>query len=78
MTFDGNIAGDSETNIFGDIRFGYRISDLNNIWFGYRYLRIGNDTEEDGLSFSLVKGSPVSYARRRRAYKPDRPYLRTG
>lgn len=48
VTFDGNIAGDSETNIFGDIRFGYRISDLNNIWFGYRGSRIKLEPDTSG------------------------------
>lgn len=50
---DLGVIGDNDRNFSAEIRGLYRFGKLNNIWFGYRYLKIGNDTEEDGLSFRL-------------------------
>ena len=50
---DVGLFGDNDRNFSAEVRGIYRFGKLNNIWFGYRYLRIGNDTEEDGLSFEL-------------------------
>jgi hypothetical protein len=33
---DFNVAGDSERNLFLEARVGLKISQLNNLWFGYR------------------------------------------
>ena len=45
---DGNIAGDSDRNYFLEGRVGFRISPLNNVWFGYRYSQIKLTPEVDG------------------------------
>ena len=43
-------AADSDRNDSAEFRALYRISDLNNFWFGYRYLDIGNDSTEDDIT----------------------------
>ena len=55
LIINGDVAlfGDNDRNFSAEFRGVYRFGKLNNIWFGYRYLRIGNDTEEDGLSYEL-------------------------
>jgi hypothetical protein len=40
--------GDNDRDHSIDFRALYRISDLNNFWFGFRYLNIGNDSTESG------------------------------
>lgn len=40
LSGDGNIAGDSDRNLFLDARIRFKISQLNNLWFGYRGSRI--------------------------------------
>lgn len=45
---DGNIAGDSDRNLLLEGRVGFRISDLNNVWFGYRYSQIKLTPDVDG------------------------------
>lgn len=40
---DTAIAGDNDRDYMIDTAFSFRISKLNNIWAGYRYLAIGND-----------------------------------
>jgi hypothetical protein len=50
---DVGLFGDNDRNFSAEFRGIYRFGKLNNVWFGYRYLRIGNDTEEDGLSYEL-------------------------
>ena len=37
---DGNVAGDSDLNLFLEARVQFRISALNNLWLGYRGSRI--------------------------------------
>ncbi len=55
LIVNGDVAlfGDNDRNYSAELRGIYRFGKLNNVWFGYRYLRIGNDTEEDGLSYQL-------------------------
>jgi hypothetical protein len=40
LNADGNVAGDSDINLFLEARVQFRISQLNNLWFGYRGSRI--------------------------------------
>ena len=44
---DYGIAGDNDRDYGFDARALYRISDLNNLWFGWRYLNIGSDSIVD-------------------------------
>lgn len=53
LNSDLGIAGDNDRDFSAEFRALYRISDLNNFWFGYRYLTIGSDTESDGTTYSL-------------------------
>ena len=45
---DGNFAGDSERNILLEGRVGFKISKLNNVWFGYRYSQIKLEPDVEG------------------------------
>jgi hypothetical protein len=47
------VAGDNDRDYSVDIRGLYHISDLNNFWFGYRYLHIGTDSTEDGVNYTV-------------------------
>lgn len=53
LNADLRVAGDNDRNEALEFRALYRISDLNNFWFGYRYLNIGNDSEEDGIAYEV-------------------------
>ena len=53
LNSDVGIAGDNDRDFSAEFRALVRISDLNNFWFGYRYLTIGSDTEMDGITYSL-------------------------
>lgn len=53
LNSDLAIAGDNDRNFSTEFRALYRISDLNNFWFGYRYLQIGTDTREDGTTYTI-------------------------
>lgn len=44
LTVDSSIAGDNDVNRGINLAGMYRLSELNNIWFGYRYLNIQNDS----------------------------------
>lgn len=48
VSADYAIAGDNDRDYGADVRAIYRISDLNNLWFGWRYLNIGSDSFVDG------------------------------
>jgi len=50
---DGKIRGDESIDFSTEFRALYRVSDLNNFWFGYRYLQIGNDTKQDDLKYKV-------------------------
>ncbi len=45
---DGNVAGDSDVNLFLEVRAQVRVSPLNNLWFGYRGSRIKLTPRTDG------------------------------
>ena len=50
---DGNIAGDSDRNYLFEGRVGFKISKLNNVWFGYRYSQIKLTPDVDGPKVSV-------------------------
>ena len=53
LNSDLGVAGDNDRDFSTEFRALYRFSDLNNLWFGYRYLQIGNDVSEDGADFKV-------------------------
>ncbi len=53
LNADVGVFGDNDRDFSLEFRALYRISDLNNFWFGYRYLNIGSDTETDGVKYSV-------------------------
>ena len=50
---DWAFTGDNDRDYGFDVRALYRISDLNNLWFGWRRLTIGNDTRIDGQEWKV-------------------------
>lgn len=53
LNADLGFAGDNDRNMSADFRALYRISSLNNFWFGLRYLQIGSDSTEDGITYKV-------------------------
>lgn len=53
LNADLGVAGDNDRNYGGEFRALYRISDLNNFWFGYRYLNIGNDDTQGDITYEV-------------------------
>lgn len=53
LNADYAIAGDNDRDYGFDGRLLYRISDLNNLWFGWRYLNIGSDSFVDGTQWKV-------------------------
>ena len=53
LNTDLGVIGENDRDFSTEFRALYRISDLNNIWFGYRYLNIGNDAQADGLEYKI-------------------------
>lgn len=53
LNADVGIAGDNDRDNSLEFRALYRLGDLHNLWFGYRYLQIGNDTKQDGIKYSV-------------------------
>jgi hypothetical protein len=53
LNADLGVAGDNDRNYGAEFRALYRISDLNNFWFGYRYLDIGNDSTEGDITYEV-------------------------
>ena len=45
------VAGDNDRDRSIEIRGLYRLGTLNNFWFGYRYLKIGNDFPGDDIDY---------------------------
>ncbi|MCW8926098.1 MAG: hypothetical protein OQJ84_07570 [Xanthomonadales bacterium] len=48
LNADIGLFGDYDRDYSTEIRALYRISDLNNFWFGFRYLNIGSDSKDNG------------------------------
>jgi len=53
LNADIGVVGDNDRDYSVEFRALYRISSLNNFWFGIRYLNIGNDTEMDGIEYEV-------------------------
>jgi len=53
LNTDIGVIGDNDRDFSLEFRALYRISDLNNFWFGYRYLNIGNDVKTDGFEYKI-------------------------
>jgi len=61
LNSDLGIAGDNDRDFGTEFRVLYRVSDLNNFWFGYRYLQIGSDTKQDGSKYKvdMIQSGPT-------------------
>lgn len=53
LNADVGVAGDNDRDFSTEFRALYRISDLNNFWFGVRYLQIGNDSKQGDLTYKV-------------------------
>ena len=53
LNADIALAGDNDRNQSAEFRALYRFGRLNNLWFGYRYLGIGNDVDDGDGSYSV-------------------------
>jgi len=53
LNADVGVFGDNDRDFSTEFRALYRISELNNLWFGYRYLNIGNDVHSDGMDYKI-------------------------
>lgn len=61
LSGDTAVAGDNDRDISANIVMFFRLSKLNNIWAGYRYLQIGNKTESDvgALDITFTQQGPM-------------------
>jgi hypothetical protein len=53
LNADIGVAGDNDRDFSTEFRALYRLGDLNNFWFGYRFLNIGSDTTTDGIEYTV-------------------------
>jgi len=53
LNSDVGIAGDNDRDFSTEFRALYRVSELNNFWFGYRYLQIGIDSKQDDITYKV-------------------------
>ena len=53
LNSDLGVAGDNDRDFSLEFRGLYRLGDLNNVWFGYRYLQIGNDSRQDEITYKV-------------------------
>ena len=53
LNSDVGVVGDNDRDFSMEFRALVRVSELNNFWFGYRYLNIGSDTHTDGVEIKL-------------------------
>ena len=53
LNSDLGVVGDNDRDFSVDFRGLYRVSDLNNFWFGFRYLQIGSDVIEDDITYKV-------------------------
>ena len=53
LNSDLGVAGDNDRDFSADFRALYRVSDLNNFWFGFRYLQIGSDSTQDDIAYKV-------------------------
>lgn len=61
LNSDVGIAGDNDRDFGTEFRAMYRLSDLNNFWFGYRYLQIGSDAKQGGIKYKvdMIQSGPT-------------------
>ncbi|MGS0691235.1 hypothetical protein [Shewanella sp. 0m-4] len=62
---DTKIYGDNDRDYGFNASALYRFGDLHNVWIGYRYLQIGNDSEVDGVKYQMdfvEKGPQIGWA----------------
>ncbi|ABV86567.1 hypothetical protein [Shewanella pealeana] len=62
---DTKIYGDNDRDYGFNASALYRFGDLHNVWIGYRYLQIGNDSEVDGVQYEMdfiEKGPQIGWA----------------
>lgn len=50
---DLGVAGHNDRDFSAEIRALYRLSDLNYLWFGFRYLQIGSDSRQDDITYKV-------------------------
>jgi len=62
LNADVGLFGDNDRDFSTEFRALYRISDLNNFWFGFRYLNIGNDstTNNQVLKLDMAQVGPTA------------------
>lgn len=53
LNSDLGVLGDNDRNFSTEFRALYHMSDLNNLWFGWRYLNIGNDVKANGETIKI-------------------------
>jgi hypothetical protein len=53
LNSDLGIFGDNDRDFSTEFRALYRVGDLNNFWFGYRYLQIGSDVKQNGIEYKV-------------------------
>ncbi|NIQ11046.1 MAG: hypothetical protein GWO23_15870 [Gammaproteobacteria bacterium] len=51
---DIGLAGDNDRDFNGQAFAIYRLDRLNNVWMGYRHLKISNDAEIDGWDSTIT------------------------
>ena len=61
MSADAAIAGDNDQDVNTSAAIFFKINKLHNVWAGYRYLRIGNQTESDvgTLDVTFIQQGPM-------------------
>ena len=61
LSGDVAIAGDNDQDFVTNVALTYRISKLNNLWMGYRYMRIKDKMTEDGVDIKtdFVQQGPM-------------------
>ena len=61
LSGDIAIAGDNDTDYVANAVLTYRISKLNNLWMGYRYMRIKDKFTEDGtdIKTDFIQNGPM-------------------
>lgn len=53
LNADIGVAGDNDRDFSTEFRALYRLGDLNNFWFGFRFLNIGSDSTKDGVTYKV-------------------------
>ena len=62
---DAAIVGDNDKDYAANIALTYKLSKLNTVWAGYRYLRIADKMTEDGVRIEsdfITQGPTIGWA----------------